>query len=159
MSKLRAFTLIELLIVLVIIGAVSFLVVSFNKPSSYSALTPDKLYDFLHPEGEIYMFENGRNLVVLEDKNLSDIQLNMNVPEVYVYKFDRFEKKMFNDFENKRVVFHYVEKKGVGESFILKTDKGYYVFKPFEIIKADSFEEAKNLFFLDSYRYKEGEVY
>ncbi len=158
MPKLKAFSLIELLIVIVLIGIVSVLVISFRNLSSF-VLTPSNLREFLYPNGKIYIFEDGSNLVVLKDKNITNINIKINLPEVFAYKNDNFEKKIFNDINDKRVVFRYEEKNGIGESFILKTDSGYYIFKPFEIKKVSDFEIAKDIFLLTKYKYKEGEVY
>ena len=46
-------------------------------------------------------------------------------------------------------------KNGIGESFILKANGKYYVFKPFIIEKTNSLEKAKDLFLLSQYRDKD----
>ena len=61
MSKLKAFTLIELLIVLVLISVATFLVITFQKPTTLSTITPENLREFLYPTGEFYLFEDGSN--------------------------------------------------------------------------------------------------
>jgi len=155
MPKLKGFSLIELLIVVVLIATVSVLVISFKNPPS--VLTPLDLREYLYPEGKIYIFEDGSFIV--KNKNIKNINLKLENPEVFEYKNGNLEKKYFNDFNNKKVVFKFEVKNGINESFILKTDKAYYVFKPFEIKQVNSLEEAKNYFLLTNYKYHKGDVY
>ena len=155
MSKLKAFTLIELLIVVVLISVVTFLVITFQKPVSFSKITIEHLREYLYPNGEFYLFDDGSNLAILKDKNITNININLNAPEVLIYKNGYFEKKEFEDLNDKQVVFSYKVQNGIGESFILKANDKYYVFKPFIIKKTNSFEKAKNLFLLNMFRDKE----
>jgi prepilin-type N-terminal cleavage/methylation domain-containing protein len=155
MSKLKAFTLIELLIVLVLISVATFLVITFQKPTTLSTITPENLREFLYPSGEFYLFDDGSNLAVLKDKNITNVNINLNTPEVLIYKNGYVEKKEFEDLNDKQVVFNYKVKNGIGESFILKANDKYYVFKPFIIEKTNSLEKAKDLFLLSQYRDKD----
>ena len=152
MSKLKAFTLIELLIVLVLISVATFLIITFQKPTSFSTLTPKNLREYLYPNGEFYLFDDGSNLAILKDKNVTNVNINLNTPEVLIYKNGHFEKKEFENLNDKQVVFKYKVQNGIGESFILKANDKYYVFKPFFIKKTNSLEKAKTLFLLNKYR-------
>ena len=153
MPKLKAFTLIELLLVLVLIGVVSFLVIVFKKPSS-PPLTPENLRSFLYPNGEIYVFDDGSDLIITKDGNKTKVNFNLNSPEVYENTDGTFVKKIFNDFNSKKVIFHYGVKNGIGESFILQANDNYYVFKPFYIKKEKDLQKAKDDFLLDKYGLK-----
>lgn len=178
MSKL-AFTLIELIIVVMIVGLVSFLVIklpSFSSPT----LSIENLRDILYPNGEFYLFDNGKELVLINEKwkmkngkfkeiknnkdleealNKSKINISFFAPIVYVYNGEEFKRKEFNDFFDKKIVFKYKVKNGVGDSFILKNGDDYYIFKPFFIKKVNSFEKAKEEFLLTKYMPRVGEYY
>jgi hypothetical protein len=43
-------------------------------------------------------------------------------------------------------VFEYERKRGIGDSFILRCDEKFYVFKPFDIKRVSGFVEAKREF-------------
>jgi len=148
MSKIKAFTLIELLIVIFIIGIVSFLVLklpSFSNPK----LKIIDLKELAHPNKTFYLFDDGSNLLIGE-KNKS-LNISITAPIVYIYKNQRFEKKEFKRFNNKNVIFKYKEKRGIGDSFILVCDEGVYLFKPLWIKKMKSFDMAKKEYLLSSY--------
>ena len=147
-----AFTLIELLIVVFIIGIVSFLVIklpSFSNPK----LKITDLREILHPNKSFYLFSNGNNILIGSDKNKTFKTLNITIsaPIVYIYSNKRFIKKFFKRFDGKNVVFKYSEKRGIGKSFILVCDEGVYLFKPLWIKKVKNFEEAKREYLLSDY--------
>ena len=121
MSKI-AFSLIELILVIVLMGIISFLTI---KLPSYSNNKPKitQLRDFLSPDG---------------NTTLRCIK--------YIYN-GNFIKSNNTD---------YYVKNGIGDSFILKCDDEYYVFKPFKITKYHSFQEAKNNFLNTKYLPKKG---
>ena len=156
MSKV-AFTLIELILVVILIGLVSFLVIrlpSFVSSKEVSILT---LRKYLYPNGKFYLLSNG-NEIVVKDKN-STLNLNFETPEVFVYNGNFFDKKDFGYLKDKKVVFKYVVKNGVGDSFILQNGNKFYVFKPFLIKKFNSFDGAKDFFLLKKYQPKIGDYY
>jgi len=154
----KAFTLVELVIVVVLMGLVTFLVIKL--PTLYSPpLTPDKLRDYLHPNGTFYMFEDGSTLAVFPDKNISGVNISLNLPEVYEYINGSFEKKDFGYLNDKKIVFKYSEKNGIGDFFILTSEGGVYVFKPLFIFKARDFDSAKDMFLSRKFNYKEDEVW
>ena len=155
MSKL-AFTLIELIIVILIIGIVSALVIKLPSVASPQPKIVD-LRNYLYPNGKFYLFANGEEIAV-KDKNISS-NISFFAPEVYRYDGREFKQVEFDDMDNKKVVFKYSVKNGIGDSFILKSGDFYYLFKPFFIKKFNSFEEAKNEFLLTKYMPKEGDYY
>jgi len=147
--QLRAFTLIELLVVVFIIGIVSF--VSISIPSfSNKKYSIEELKSLTYPNGTFYLFNDGSNLLI-KDKN-STLNISINLPEVLEYKDGYFEKKEFKDFHNKKVVFRYSQKNGLEDFFILKCDKGVFVFKPLYIKKFENLDEATAFYFLKNYQ-------
>jgi len=147
--RVRAFTLIELLIVVFIIGIVSFLVISlpsFNN-KKYSIKDLKKL---TYPNGTFYLFQDGSNILI-RDKNKS-INIAINLPEILEYKDGYFVKKEFKNFNGKKVVFKYSQKNGLGDFFILKCDEGVFVFKPLYIKKFNNLNEAENFYLLKDYQ-------
>ena len=171
MSKL-AFTLIELIIVIIIIGIASFLVIklpSFSSPKT----TIENLREYLYPNGEFYLFDDGKEMVLKNKKwkkikneedleeviNKSKINISFYAPVDYQYDGQEFKRENFGYFFDKKIIFKYSVKNGIGESFILKNGEDYYVFKPFFIKKTSSFEEAKREFLLSKFTPKEGYYY
>jgi prepilin-type N-terminal cleavage/methylation domain-containing protein len=153
-----AFTLIELLLVVVLIGIASMLVISHPPKITASKKITD-LRKLLYPEGVYYLFKNGNSLLVHNDKNTTDVNIPVNFPQVYVYKNGQFVIKDLGYKDNNKIVFEYRMKNGIGNSFILETDNGFYVFKPFAIIKTDNFDEAKNIYLNSRYFPEEGDIY
>jgi len=155
MSKL-AFTLIELIIVILIIGIVSALVI---KLPSIAASKPkiEDLRNYLYPNGVFYLLDDGEEIATKE-KNTT-LNIKFFAPEVYKYNGEEFKKVEFGRLNNKKIIFKYEVKNGIGDSFILKNEDAYYVFKPFFIKKYSSFEEAKKAFLLTEYMPKEGDYY
>jgi len=152
MSKL-AFTLIELILVVILIGLISFLVIKLPSFSSANHITILNLREFLYPNGKFYLFKNGKEVAV-KDKNYT-LNLNFQLPVIYIYNGSFFEKKYFeND-----IVFEYKVKNGIGDSFILENGNEFYVFKPFLIRKFNSLNKAKEFFLLNKYQPKIGEYY
>ena len=78
MSKL-AFTLIELILVVILIGIVSFLVIRLPSLSSSKNVTILSLRDFLYPNGTFYLFSDG-NEVAIKDKNISVSYTHLTLP-------------------------------------------------------------------------------
>ena len=148
MSKL-AFTLIELIVVVVLIGIFIFLVIP-REVKYVKILSPSDFYDFLYPNGKMIVFKDGTNLVIFPDKNLTNVNINLNFSEVYVYENGMFKRKYFDNVDDKEVVFEYSVKRGIGDSFILSGNDKFFVFKPFWIYTLDSFEEAKDKYLLKS---------
>jgi prepilin-type N-terminal cleavage/methylation domain-containing protein len=177
MSKL-AFTLIELIVVIIIIGIVSFLVIklpSFSSPK----ITIENLREMLYPNGEFYLFDDGNEVILINGKwkmgngklkelkskedleeaiKNSNLNLSFNLPEIYIYNGE-FKKKDFGYLFDKKIIFKYGMKNGIGDSFILKNGNSYYIFKPFYIKKVNNFEKAKEEFLLNKFEPKEGEYY
>jgi prepilin-type N-terminal cleavage/methylation domain-containing protein len=171
MSKL-AFTLIELIIVIIIIGLVSFLVIklpSFSSPKS----TIEDLRELLYPNGMFYLFNDGKEIILKNGKfqkikneedlekvvKNSKININFDIPEVYIYNGEEFKRKDFGYFFDKKIIFKYSVQNGIGDSFILKNGEYCYIFKPFYIKKVNTFEKAKNEFLLIKFAPKTGEYY
>jgi len=147
--QLRAFTLIELLIVVFIIGIVSFLAISMPSFSNKKYSIED-LKNLTYPNGTFYLFNDGSNLLI-KDKN-STLNISINLPEVLEYKDGYFEKKEFKDFHNKKVVFRYSQKNGLGDFFILKCDEGVFVFKPLYIKTFSKLNNAEDFYLLKNYQ-------
>ena len=146
--QIKAFTLIELLIVIFIIGVVSFLVLklpSFSNPQ----IKIENLKNLTYPNKIFYLFDDGNNLLI-GDKNKS-LNIVITAPTVYIYKDDKFIKKEFKRINNKNVIFKYYENNGLGNSFILVCDEGVYLFKPLNIKKVSSLNEAKKEYLLSNY--------
>ena len=156
MSKL-AFTLIELILVVILIGLISFLVIRIPSFVSSKEVTILTLRNYLYPDGTFYLFNNGDEIAV-KDKN-STLHLSFETPVVYSYNGNFFEKKEFDDLGDKKVIFKYGVKNGVGDSFILQNGDKFYVFKPFEIREFNDFDGAKEFFMLRNYQPKIGDYY
>jgi prepilin-type N-terminal cleavage/methylation domain-containing protein len=177
MSKL-AFTLIELIVVIIIIGLVSFLVIKLPSFSS-SQINIENLREYLYPNGTFYLFDDGKEVVLINGRwknkngefkkiknkedleeviNKSKIDIPFLAPEIYVYDGE-FKKKDFGYLFDKKIIFKYSVKNGISDSFILKNADTFYVFKPFYIKKVNSFEEAKEKFLLNEFQPKEGSYY
>jgi len=148
-----AFSLIELIIVVILIGLVSFLVIKLPK-YTFSPLTPYDLRSYFHPNGKLWVFENGSNIT---DKNKS-INFKLTLPVVYVYE-KGWKIKHFKPYLNKKVVFFYEIKRGIQNSFILKSEEGIFVFKPLFIYKVNSIQEAKEIYFNKKYPFEKGRIY
>jgi len=155
MSKL-AFTLIELIIVILIIGIVSVLVIKLPSISSPQPKIED-LRNYLYPNGVFYLLSDGEE-IVNKEKNTT-LNIKFFAPEIYIYDGKEFKKVKFGYLNNKRIIFKYSVKNGIGDSFILKNENIYYVFKPFFIKKYFSFEDAKEAFLLTRYMPREGDFY
>ena len=151
MSKL-AFTLFELIIVVIIIGIVSFLVLKLPSFSNSKSIKIEDLRDVLYPNGK---------LIITSNKIISTKKINIKItnPEVFVFRDNILLRKNFKDLNNSKILFEYNVKNGIGDSFILKCNEGIYVFKPFKIIKVFSFSEAKNRYLNISYQPREGSFY
>jgi len=147
--QLRAFTLIELLIVIFIMMLASFLVISMPsfKNKKYSI---EDLKTLTYPNGTFYLFNDGSNLLI-KDKN-STLNISINLPEVLQYKDGYFEKREFKNFHNKKVIFKYSQKNGLGDFFILKCDEGVFVFKPLYIKKFKNLNKAEDFYLLKKYQ-------
>ena len=156
MSKL-AFTLIELILVVLLIGLISFLVIKLPSFSTSKRITLLDLREFLYPNGNFYLFADGSEIAI-KDKNLS-VNISFETPVVYVYNGNYFERKNFGYFGDKNIIFEYRVKNGIGDSFILKNGDMFYVFKPFFIKEFKSFSEAKNFFLLKKYQPETGAYY
>ncbi len=157
MSAVRSFTLIELLIVVILIGIVSFLVVrvpAIMQPP----LQIEELRDYLSPDGKLIVFEDGE-AVVLKNREKRETDLLISHPVVYKFVENRFEEVHFEPIGNRRVLFSYTVRHGLGDYFILGCDEGYFVFKPLIIQKKRTFEEAKRLFLFSDYQPFPGEYY
>ncbi|AZV45731.1 hypothetical protein C3L23_00085 [Nautilia sp. PV-1] len=150
MRKL-AFSLIELIIVILIIGIVSFLVIRL--PSFYFSSDITDLQSRLSPNGEITVYKNG---TVVSSKK---VIFNCENPEVYEFINGSFEKKIYQKENEKTPVFKYRVENGAGESFILKCKNVWYVFKPFRILKFKNENEAENTFLNSKYFPKIGSYY
>ena len=156
MSKL-AFTLIELILVVILIGLISFLVIRLPSFSFSKEVTILTLRKFLYPNGKFYLFNDGSEIAI-KDKNIS-LNIPFYSPQVYVYNGRFFEKKDFNYLGDKKIVFEYSVKRGIGDSFILQNGDKFYVFKPFLIKEFSSFDGAKDFFLLRKYQPRLGEYY
>jgi prepilin-type N-terminal cleavage/methylation domain-containing protein len=150
MRKL-GFSLIELIIVVLIIGVVSFLVIKL--PSFYFSADIADMLSKLSPNGEITVYKDGK---ISSNKK---VDFNCKNIEVYLFKNGEFQKAVYDKENEKEVLFKYSVHNGIGESLILNCDNKWYVFKPFKIIKADSFKEAKDKFLNKKYFPKEGSYY
>jgi len=125
MSKLKSFTLIELLLVILLVGLILSLSLNIFKTSKN--ITIQQLYSKLYPNGEI---------IITPHQNKYNIKITN--PKVYQYYNNKLiEKKFLN-----QILFKYQVKDGIGESFILECEEGVFLFKPFWILKFNSIEDA-----------------
>ena len=118
-----AFTLLELILVIVLLSIFSFLVISF----SGSRIEKDKIVSL--------------QKIIGKEGNISFNSLGCQNVEVYRYVGDdNFEKEV----KGEEVV--YFMKNGIGDALILECDDRFYLFKPFYIKRVQSLEEAETLF-------------
>jgi len=137
--QIRAFSLIELLIVIVLIGFISSLVLKLNTPSKKISITD--LREFIK-DGE-FIIKNNKEFIYKGLKQ-KEVFIPIHNPEVYVFKNTRLIKKEYKD----DIQFRYKVKNGIGESFILKCKEGVFLFKPLFIKKVASLSEAKREFMI-----------
>jgi len=150
MSKIKSFTLIELIIVIIIFGITSYLVFSNIKTTIHPLITPDKFREVFLPTGNLYIFRNK----IYNDKNITNISITN--PIVY----DKNLKQIiFNRYKDKEVLFKYSIKNGIQNSYILECNEGIFVFKPLYTIKVNSLKEAQKLFSLEKYLPTDGNYY
>jgi hypothetical protein len=151
-----AFSLIELIIVIILIGIISLLVIKI--PSSFlKQLEIEDLRDFLYPNGILYFLDNKE--IIVQGEKKGKISLSIDNPIVYIYDGQEFRAKDFSYLKNKKIIFKYEVKNGIGDSFILKNGNNYYVFKPFYIKKVSSFSKAKKEFLLTDFEPRVGSFY
>ena len=150
MSKIKAFTLIELIIVVILVGIISYIAVANIKTAINPAINPDKLRDMLSPNANLFIFRDSISI----DKNISNIKITN--PVVYDKDLKKINFKNYND---KIVVFKYTIKNGIQNSYILACNEGIFVFKPLETIKTTSLQKAKELLNMSEYLPKEGSYY
>ncbi|WP_457564267.1 hypothetical protein [Caminibacter sp.] len=148
MSAIKAFSLIEFILVVLLIGLVTFLVIKL--PSFNKIYTFNDLRNILYPNGEIYIFKDG--YIILKNGKKQDI--NFRYSNFEVLNLD-FEKVVFPKFKEKDVLFHYRIKNGIGDVYIVK-EKKVYLFKPLWEMRFDSLSSLKNYF--DSLQPVEGRV-
>ena len=118
-----AFTLLELILVIVLLSIFSFLVISF----SGGRIEKDKIVSL--------------QKIIGKEGNISFSALGCQNVEVYRYVGDdNFEKEV----KGEEVV--YFMKNGIGDALILECDDRFYLFKPFYIKRVQSLEEAETLF-------------
>ena len=154
--RLRAFTLIELLLVIVIISLTTSIVLSVsNTKKKYSIID---LKQLTYPSGTFYVFSDNTNILIKNNKQKS-INIQITPYEVLIYENNAFYKKRFSDLEGKKVIFKYSQKNGIGDSFILVSKEGVFVFKPFIIKKFNSISNAKDFFLLNEYQPLQGNYY
>jgi len=137
--RIKSFTLIELIVVIVILSIVSLLILPKNIIST--KITPDKLRDILSPNGVFYLIDKNES-ILLTNPIVYDKDLNIIT---------------FKKYKNKDVLFKYEVRDNIGDSYILKCDEGIYIFKPFYIKEVNSLQEAQKI--LNQYLPKEGSYY
>jgi prepilin-type N-terminal cleavage/methylation domain-containing protein len=111
------FSLIELIIVVFLIGVFSFIAIKL--PSSLEQKSFGNLRDILYPNGEIYIFDD--NSVLLKKDNKEKF-INFTFSPFEVYDIDG-NLISFNNYKNKKVIFHYKIKKRNRGSFNCKREK------------------------------------
>jgi len=142
--RIKAFTLIELIIVIIIFGVASYLVTSSIKSTS-PIITPDKLRDVFKNK-TIYLFRDGFSIK------------NIKITNPIVYN-EKLQKITFKRYKDKEVIFKYSIHNGIQNSYILECNEGIFVFKPLETIKVYSLNEAKKILNYNEYLPKEGNYY
>jgi len=145
----KGFTLIELLLVVLLIGLVSFLVIklpSFNKTYTFSDIR-----EILYPDGEMYIFKDGKYLFL---KNSKKLKVNFRFLDFEVLNQD-FERVEFPKYKEKEVLFHYRIKNGIGDVLIVK-EKNVYFFKPLWVLDFKNMQSLKK--YLESLQPVEGRV-
>jgi hypothetical protein len=125
-----AFSLIEILLVLIIISFVAFLVITL--PSFKKVYTFENLRELVYPDG-IFILDKDKAYVI---KNGKKKEINFRYSKFEVY--DIFlNKKTF-----KNHLFIYKMKNKIGDSLIIKESKIYF-YKPFFIRKFNSLDELR----------------
>jgi hypothetical protein len=122
-------------------------------PSFYFSREITDLQDILSPNGKVTVYKNG---AVVSSKKIT---FNCKNPKIYEYVNGKFEKKIYKKEGEKTPVFKYKVVNGVGDSFVLKCDRGWYVFKPFRIVKVKNEDKAKSVFLNSEYFPKIGSYY
>ncbi len=152
MPKIKAFTLFELIIVVIIIGIVSFLVLKLPVFSNEKIKKIENLRDILYPNGQV---------IITDKKIISSKKIDIKItnPKIFIFKDNMLIQKNLGEVNNSKILFKYQVKNGIGDSFILKCDEGIYIFKPFYIKKVLSLNEAKNKFLNIKYQPKYGSYY
>jgi prepilin-type N-terminal cleavage/methylation domain-containing protein len=131
------FSLIELIIVVFLIGVFSFIAIKL--PSSLEQKSFDNLRDILYPNGEIYIFDD-KSVLLIKDNKEKFINFNFSPFEVYDIDGNLIS---FNNYKNKKVIFHYKIKNGIGDVLIVKEKKVYY-FKPLYVKVYKNLQSLKN---------------
>ena len=146
--RIKAFTLIELIIVIILFGVSSYLVLSNVKKVTTPILTSDKIIEN-YKDITIYM---------LRDKIISTKKISLKLTNPIIY--DKNLKEIeFKRYEDKDVIFKYILKNGIQNSYILECNEGIFVFKPFETIKVSSLDEAQEILTYQEYAPQEGNYY
>lgn len=127
----RAFTLIELILVIFLISLVSFLVIKL--PSYSKTYTFKDIRALLYPGGELYIDKNSVYII----KNGKKKKINFRYSEFQTYDNN------FNPLKFKNHLFVYKMKNGVGDSLIIKEKKVYF-FKPLWVREFSSLKDAKD---------------
>jgi len=126
-----AFSLIELLLVLLIISFISFLVIKL--PSVKKVYTFKNLRELVYPQGTFFLDKDKAYVI----KNGEKKEINFRYSNFEVY--DIFlNKKTF-----KNHLFVYKMKNKIGDSVIVKEKKVYF-FKPFFLKEFESINSLKN---------------
>jgi len=142
-----AFTLIELIIVVIIIGISSYLVVSNVKTATNPIITPEKFREAFYPDKTLYMFRDSFNT-----------KLNISLTNPIVYDKD-LNQINFKRYKDKDVLFKYSIHNGIQNSYILECNEGIFVFKPLKTIKVNSLQKAQDILTMKEYMPKEGDFY
>ena len=148
--RIKAFTLIELIIVIIIFGVASYLVTSSIHSSTKESITPDKFRE-VFKNTTIYMFRD--NFLILNNKN---VKIKLTNPIVYDKDLKEIE---FQRYKDKKVIFKYVIHNGIQNSYILECNEGIFVFKPLETIKVDSLQKAQEILTYKDYLPEDGNYY
>ncbi len=166
-KKRRAFTLFELMIVVVIIGIVYSLVLGRFDTKQYMKITKlDSLREILrakHQEGvrvDLYLYDNcKKSALFLNSTYQEDMKINIK-PEMFknlkVYKSDQFGNERQISFapviiEDKlyKVCFKFtIFPNGSSSNYIVEQNEHYYIFPPYfeDVNQTQSLQEALSLF-------------
>ncbi|NPA55948.1 MAG: type II secretion system protein [Epsilonproteobacteria bacterium] len=138
MPKITAFTLIELIVVIVLIGFMMYLAI----PHFQQIIKLSQIKDLTYPSGDVYVFQDHKAILV---KNRKEIPIDLDTSDIQVYGFvdNKLQPKTFLPYHNHKVIFAYHQKDGVGDLMVVKQHDKFILFKPLWIAYIDNLHQAQ----------------
>jgi len=159
----KAFTLFELMVVVMIIGIVYSLVLGhFDPKKSVNIVNLERIKDALQPHWtkgtkvKLVVYDNCKeSTILINDEVKEDVKINVNnniFNDIKVFKKDRFNEELEIEFtpiviENRlqKVCFEYtLFPNGSNSSYVVKSGKDYYTYFPYfeKTYKTSSLDDA-----------------